>query len=166
MVGRDLSLEDRIHRLEAVFRDGDQLRRSVDRLGDSAEELEATLTQVDQQQQELTRLGQQLVAVQNTTVTKADAKKMADDLENDAMRFRKQVLQRVVLTALLLLTVGAIVTVFLVEYQIDRRQAAVDVCLARNEQNAIIIEVLRNAGRNEYAQRFEELIIDCKKDIR
>lgn len=170
------TVEGRLQRLERVMlaihdqrTEGFRLAESVDRLGLNAGALQEALLQVDRNQQTLTQLGNQLQVVTKSAATKADLEANREQQVATTLDFRKQTLRKIYTTGLLLI-IGLLVSAgVLVEYQSTRRQSAIHVCEARNAQNAVLVDILRQFGSEKAisgAARIEELIVDCEDEVK
>lgn len=173
---RQVNFESRLRHVEQLTEEmyshrdeGTRLAESVDRLGLNATALQETLLQIDRNQQQLTSLGMQLESVEARAATKIDLEANRQEQERNTLDFRKQTLRRIYTTALTLVIVMAIAGGLIAEYQQHQNDAALNVCLKRNEQTLVIIDVLRRSGTDialDGARRFEELIVDCEKEFK
>lgn len=171
MTGRTLA--ERVTALEQYIRKDTRLVQGVERLADETGGLNQILTKVDEQQQRLSTLGRDLERVEKSKVSKEDLLQETLRQQQEGLEFRKAALKRIYASAVSIVVVLGLVGGFVYAYEESRGQASYDVCVARNEQNLAIVEILRGTVQanpdgpavgplSEGIQRLEELIIDCE----
>lgn len=172
------SLIRRITLLEQLNGDRVRLAEGVERLARETGGLNSVLTKVDEQQQRLMNLVAKVDEVEKKAAKKEDIEAAKAAQEHEALEFRKQTLKRVYLTAGAFVAASLLAFGFVIEYQAHQRRNSISSCEARNEQNLVILNVLRGSLANVPPERrnspsadniergidrFEALIIDCKE---
>ena len=156
-------IEERVARLERIAeylhdarKEAVSLASSVDTLAEAARTLAALLIAIEGQQQRIEHLGDRVDASEATTID-----------------FRDRVVRRAVSTGIALIIVLAVLVAAMLAYRNDREEAAVRLCLARNEQADITADTFREVLRvipedspsraaiSHGLDRFEKAIVPC-----
>lgn len=169
-------LEDRVANLERMaceyeekMATDDRLTVVVQRLAEETRDLSAILAKVDEQQQ---KLNEDLNQVRESSATKEDLSAAAKKQAATTAEFRRDTFRRILITGFLVSVLLGVSSAVAYDYQEQRRTALRQLCESRNEQNAIVIEMLEgsivDAGPNMETTRiragiarFEALITDC-----
>lgn len=172
--------EELIRGIHAERIESERLQASVIRLGRGATSLGEALLQVDKNQQTLTKLGAELKQVKDQTATKEELADASKTQHAAAVELRRNALQRVYMTAILVVVIGAVAGLIWYQYQNDQRRAAQDVCEARNGQNGALVKLMEGVltaprpnptaspspaeiAIRESLAEFKVLIVDCSK---
>jgi hypothetical protein len=148
----------------------DQLQEGVSRLSDETNSLHTILSRVDEQQQYLASLDKRTEMVEETAVSRDELIRANDHQEQEAFEFRKKTLKRITLTGLLMALAIVTSVIGFHEWQSNNNKARNKVCLERNEQTDILLDILRgvdsSSGKTpaitEGIKRLEAKIVDCE----
>lgn len=168
----DMELEVRVGRLESIAYVGNNLKRSVDRLGDGASALSEALIKVDRQQQTLTRLSHTVKDVENKLIPRDEQERKEREMRDEATILRRETVKRVVLVTTAFLVTLAIIGAFSVNYVKQRNHEAVRACRESNHARqsvrdflqAVASESTNTAIRQSASTVINELpLSDCDK---
>lgn len=149
------------------------LRDGTEHLAGQVASLSHALTVMNDLQAAQTATQQRVEAVEESSVTKKDLATVRRKQDAEALHFRKLALQRIYMTALVLLTLFIVGTLGLLAMQDSRRDATKRICESRSAELEVIEDVLESSAQGappgprtdflrDSIRRFEALRADCE----